>query len=135
LQRQKLIVTGWEYLKDKEGVIVKNEKGEKIKVDKKKTVTCEYYEFTQFKAANATVKISFSNTKTKQIVDSFPLNSEFVFDHIYAEHNGDKRALEDNLARYLGLQALPFPTNEQMTFDVGQHIKQQLIGILRKKEF
>jgi len=89
LQRQKLIVTGWEYLKDKEGVIVKNEKGEKIKVDKKKTVTCEYYEFTQFKAANATVKISF----------------------------------------------LPFPTNEQMTFDVGQHIKQQLIGILRKKEF
>jgi len=98
-------------------------------------VTCEYYEFTQFKAANATVKISFTNTKTKQTVDSFPLNSEFIFDHVYAEHNGDKRALEDDLIRFLGIQSIPFPTNEQMTFDVGQDIKRKLISILRKRQF
>jgi len=135
LQRQKIINDGWEYLKDKQGKIVKNEKGEKIKVDKNRTVTCEYYEFTQFKAANATVKISFTDTKTKQTVDSFPLNSEFIFDHIYAEHKGDKRALEDDLIRFLGLQSIAFPTNEQMTFDVGQDIKRKLIGILRQKQF
>jgi len=36
LERQKTIIDGWEYLKDKKGNSVKDEMGEKIKIDKKK---------------------------------------------------------------------------------------------------
>ena len=135
LQREKVIVDGWKYLTNKEGEVVKNEKGEKIKVDKKKTVTCEYYEFTQFKAVNVSGNVKFTNNKTKQLVENFPIGSEFVFEHVYANYTGDKRALTDDLVRYLGLQAVSFPTNEQMVYDSGEDLKAKLKAILQKQVF
>ncbi len=135
LQREKMVKDGWEYLLDEEGNVVKDEEGNKIKVDKMVKVRCEYYEFTQFKAANVVGNVQYKNLRTKQLLEAFPIASEFVFEHIYANYSGDKRALEDDLVRFLGLQAVPFPTNEQMVYDSGEDLKNKIKNIITNYRF
>lgn len=135
LEKEKLVKDGWEYLLDENDEFVLDEEGNKIKVDKMVTVRCEYYEFTQFKAVNVVGNVQYKNLRTQQLLDAFPLSSEFVFQHIYANYSGDKRALEDNLVRFLGLQAVPFPTNEQMVYDSGEDLKNKIKGIITGYRF
>ncbi len=135
LEREKLVKDGWKYLVDDEGEFVKDDEGNKIKVDKMTKVRCEYYEFTQFKATNVVGNVQYKNLRTKQLLDAFPIASEYVFEHIYAKFNGDKRALEDDLVRYLGLQAVQFPTNEQMVYDSGEGLKNKLKSIITSYRF
>ncbi len=135
LEREKQVKDGWEYLLDENDEIVIDEEGNKVKVDKMVTVVCEYYEFTQFKAANVVGNVQYKNLRTKQLLESFPIASEYVFEHIYANYNGDKRALDDDLVRFLGLQAVQFPSNEQMVYDSGENLKNKLKNIITRYRF
>ncbi|WP_103071425.1 hypothetical protein [Aquimarina sediminis] len=135
LEKERLVKDGWEYLLDENDEIVVDDKGEKVKVDKMVKVRCEYYEFTQFKAANVVGNVQYRNLRTKQLMDAFPIASEYVFQHIYANYNGDKRALEDALLGYLGQRAMPFPSNEQMVYDSGEDLKNKLKSIITKYRF
>lgn len=112
------------------GEVVKDSLGNAIKVDRMKTVRCEYYEFTQFKATQVTGNVEYVNLNTKQLVDAFPVTSEFVFEHIYATSRGDRRALETSLIPFLERRAVPFPTEEQMIYDTGEDLKLQLKNII-----
>ncbi|MHA7058940.1 hypothetical protein ACWGOQ_0017070 [Aquimarina sp. M1] len=135
LEKEKLIKDGWEYLLDENDEFVRDEEGEKIKVDKMVSVRCEYYEFIQFKEAQVIGNVQYRDLNTKQLLDAFPLSSTHVFEHVYANYNGDKRALDDDLIRYLGLQAVQFPTNEQMVYDSGQDLKNKLKSIISRYRF
>ncbi|WP_103864189.1 hypothetical protein [Aquimarina sp. I32.4] len=135
LQKEKLVKDGWEYLLDENDEIVVDDKGEKVKVDKMVTVHCEYYEFTQFKAVNVIGNVLYKNLRTNQLLDAFPIASEHVFQHIYANYNGDKRALDDSLLGYLGARAVQFPSNEQMVYDSGEDIKNKLKNIITNYRF
>ncbi len=135
LEKEKLVKDGWEYLLDENDEIVVDDKGEKVKVDKMVKVRCQYYEFTQFKATNVVGNVQYRNLRTKQLLDAFPIASEYVFQHIYANYNGDKRALEDALLGFLGQRAVPFPSNEQMVYDSGEDLKLKIKGIITKYRF
>lgn len=135
LEKEKLVKDGWEYLLDENDEIVLDDKGEKVKVDRMVKVHCEYYEFTQFKAVNVVGNVQYRNLITKQLLDAFPISSEYVFQHIYANYNGDKRALEDALLGYLGVKSVPFPSNEQMVYDSGEDLKNKLKGIITRYRF
>lgn len=112
------------------GKVVKDSLGNAIKIDRMKTVRCEYYEFTQFKASQITGNVEYYNLSNNQLVDTFPITSEFVFEHIYATSQGDRRALETSLVPFLERRAIPFPTEEQMIFDTGEDLKIQLKQII-----
>lgn len=127
--KEKQIVDGQEDL-IRDGKVVKDSLGNAIKIDRMKTVRCEYYEFTQFKASQITGNVEYYNLSNSQLVDAFPISSEFVFEHIYATSRGDRRALETNLIPFLELRAVPFPTEEQMIFDTGEDLKMQLKQII-----
>ncbi len=135
LQKEKLVKDGWEYLLDENDEIVVDDKGEKVKVDKMVKVHCEYYEFTQFKATNVVGNVQYRNLNTRQLLDAFPIASEYVFQHVYATYNGDKRALEDTLLGFLGQRAVQFPSNEQMVFDSGEDLKNKIKGIITQYRF
>ena len=135
LEREKTVVDGWEYLTDSDGEYILDEDGNKIKQDILVTVLCEYYEFTQFKAVRVAGNVIYRNLKTRQVLDKFPLASEHIFEHRYANYNGDKRALDDDYVRYLGLQAVKFPTNEQMVYDSGEDLKNKLKSIISRYRF
>ncbi len=135
LQKERIVKDGWEYLLDENDEIVIDDKGEKVKVDKMVTVKCEYYEFTQFKAVNVRGNVKYKNLRTRQLLETFPISSEYVFQHVYANYNGDKRALDDNLLDFIGLRAVSFPTNEQMVYDSGEDLKNKLKNIIVNYRF
>ena len=133
--KEKQIKDGVKTLLDSEGNIVKDSLGEPIKVDNMKTVSVNIYEFTQFKSCVVTAKIDYIDYKTNQLINSFPITSEFIFDYIYANYNGDKRACDENYYQYFDRRAVPFPSNEQMVYDTGEDLKAKLKGIITNNKF
>ncbi len=133
--REKQIKDGYEYLLDDNGNAVKDSLGNRIKVDRLKTVRCNFYQFTQFKSAQIGAKVSITDLSNGQEINSYPLASEFVFEHIYANYKGDRRALDNDLVALLDLAAVPFPTNEQMVYDAGEDLKARLKSIIRRHQF
>ncbi len=133
--KERQIKDGWQYLLDNDGNVVKDSLGNKIKVDKMRTVTCKLFQFTQTKSAQIGAKVSFTDLRSGQEINSYPLSSEFIFEHIFANYQGDKRALEDDLLLYLNAREVPFPSNEQMVYDAGEDLKARLKSIVSKYQF
>ncbi|WP_299551434.1 hypothetical protein [Seonamhaeicola sp.] len=127
--KEKQIVDGKKDLVEN-GKVVKDSLGNAIQVDKMKTVRCAYYEFTQFKASQITGNVEYIDLRNNQLIDAFPLSSEFIFEHIYATYRGDRRALESDLIPFLERRSVPFPTEEQMIYDTGEDLKMQLKQII-----
>ncbi|MFC4635624.1 hypothetical protein ACFO3O_17060 [Dokdonia ponticola] len=130
LQKEKNIKDGKEFLRDEDGNFILDEDGKKIEVDRMITVNCTYYEVLQSKAVNIIGQVRYTSQNTGQVIKSFPLASEYVFEHYYATFDGDKRALEDDLLRYTRNRQVRFPSNEQMVYDVGEDLKQRLKSII-----
>ena len=135
LIKEKQIKDGYEYLEDENGNLVKDSLGNEIKIDRLKTVRCNFYQFTQHKAAQVVGNVQYIDLRTKQAVNSYPLSSEFIFEHVYANYNGDKRALDNNLVSLLNVAAVPFPSNEQMVYDAGEDLKSRLKNIIIRHKF
>jgi len=133
--KERQIKDGHKFLVDAEGRIVKDSLGNKIKVDRLKTVKCNFYQFTQFKSAQVRGVVNFTDLSNKQPINAYPLTSEYIFEHVYANYDGDKRALENDLVQLLGLASVPFPSNEQMVYDAGEDIKSRLKSILANQRF
>ena len=135
ISKEKQIKDGYTYATDSRGNFVKDSLGNKIKVDKFKTVKCDFYQFTQFKAVQVSGQVSFKDLKSNQEVNSYPLASEFIFEHNYAKYDGSKLALDNDLISLTKLVAVPFPTNEQMVYDAGEDLKANLKNIIRRQQF
>lgn len=135
LVKEKLIKDGFEYVLDENGNVAKDSLGNDIKVDKFKKVKCSFYQFTQVKTAQVGAQITFRDLQTKQDINSYPISSQFVFEHVYAQHSGDRRALDDDLIGLLDLAAVQFPSNEQMVYDAGEDLKNRLSEIVKRHGF
>lgn len=133
--KEKQIKDGTKPLLDSNGVQVKDSEGKPMVVDVMKTISASVYEFTQFKSVQTTAKVEFHDLNTKQLIDSYPLSSEFVFNYIYANCNGDKRACEQDYFQYFDRRAVQFPTNEQMVYDSGEDLKAKLKAIISGNRF
>lgn len=135
ISKEKQIKDGYTFVEDRNGNVVSDSLGNSIKVDKFKTVRCDFYQFTQFKSAQVTGVVSFIDIKKQQKINQYPLSSQFVFEHIYANYDGDKRALDNDLVSLLQLARVPFPSNEQMVYDAGEDLKNNLKNILNNQRF
>ena len=133
--KEKQIKDGTKPLLDDKGVQVKDSEGKPMVVDVMKTISASIYEFTQFKSVQTTAKVEFYDLNTKQLIDAYPLSSEFVFNYIYANYNGDKRACEQDYFQYFDRRAVLFPTNEQMVYDSGEDLKAKLKSIISGNRF
>jgi hypothetical protein len=79
--------------------------------------------------------VDYIDFKNKQLLQSFPLTTESVFQNNYATYKGDKRASEESYYNYFDRKLLPFPGNEQMVYNTGEDLKAKLKGILIKNKF
>lgn len=132
--KEKQIKDGVRNLTDNNGNIVKDSLGNAIKVDNMKTVRIDIYEFTQFKSAQVVAKVDYVDNSSKQLISSFPLTSEFIFENIYSNFKGDKRAADEAYYQYFNNRVVPFPSNEQMVFDTGEDLKLKLKQIITRNK-
>ncbi len=133
--KEKDIQDGYEILLDDNGRAVKDSLGNEIRIERFRTVSCNYYEFTQLKTAQVSGNVSYVDLRRQQQLNSYPLSSEFIFEHVYAQYNGDKRALDNNLLPLTNQVAVPFPSNEQMVYDAGEDLKLKLKDIVVRQRF
>lgn len=133
--KEREVKSGFKYLLDEKGKRVKDSLGKEITVDNMIKVQCLFYQFTQFKAASMTGQVIYHNKLTNQVEQDFPIQSEFVFENIYANYKGDKRALEESFLDLLAVKAVPFPTDEQMVYSLGEDIKLNLKAIITQNTF
>lgn len=133
--KEKQVKDGTKTLLDANGNVVKDSLGNPIKVDNFKTIRANIYEFRQFKACQVTAKVDYIDFRTNQLIETFPLTSEFNFEYIYANYNGDKRACDDTYLMYFDRRAVPFPSNEQMVYDTGEDLKAKLKSIITRNKF
>lgn len=133
--KEKIIKDGVKDLLDKNGKPVKDSEGKIIKVDNLKTIVIQIREFNQFKSCQVTANVDYIDFKSKQLLQSFPLTTESVFQNNYATYKGDKRATEEAYYSYFNRKLIPFPSNEQMIYDTGEDLKSKLKGILSKNKF
>ncbi|MDQ5929599.1 MAG: hypothetical protein QG594_1379, partial [Bacteroidota bacterium] len=75
-------------------------------------------------------KVDFVTTKTKQLIQSFPITSQFVFENIYSSFKGDRRAADDNYL-YFNNKVLPFPDTQQMIYDTSEDLKNKIKDVLK----
>ena len=122
-------------LLDSNGNVVKDSLGRPIKVDNFKNVRINIYESRQFKSCQVTAKVDYINFKTNQLIQTFPLSSEFVFENIYSNYNGDRIACDASYLPYFDKRAVPFPSNEQMVYDSGEDLKAKLKDIISRNRF
>lgn len=128
--RKKTIKDGWDYKLDRNGNVVKDSLGNDIKIDKIIDVRCRLYETIQTKSSQIIADVVYVDLKSNQLLDTFSIDSGFVFENIFARIRGDKRALNNNDLSLLNNRKIAFPTNEQMVFDTGEDLKLQLKDII-----
>ncbi|MCK5814909.1 MAG: hypothetical protein KAH07_03095 [Flavobacteriaceae bacterium] len=133
---EQTIKDGYHYAVDSRGNHVKDSLGEKIKVDNFIKVKCELYQMTQSKSSKVDGEVKYIDLKTNQVLQQFPISSEFIFEHQYITHvMGDKRAMGTSYLEMTTLSSVQFPTNEQMVYDTGTDLKQQLKAIIQQNSF
>jgi hypothetical protein len=133
--KEKQIKDGTKPLLDANNNPVRDQAGVPIRIDNFKNIRVSVYEFRQLKTVNVVAKIDYIDLKTNQLIETFPLASEFVFENIYSTFNGDKNACEPDYFQYFDRRVMPFPSNEKMIYDCGEDLKKKLKEIIVRNKF
>lgn len=133
--KERQVKDGVKTLLDNRGRPVKDSLGKEIKVDNYKTLRATVYEFRQFKSCLVTAKVDYVDLKSNQLVQTFPISSEYVFENVYSTYKGNRNACDDNYLGYFDKRAIAFPNNEQMVYDTGEDLKAKLKDIIVKNKF
>jgi hypothetical protein len=133
--KEKQIKDGTKALLNSQGNVVKDSLGHTIMVDNFKTIRVDIYEFRQFKSCQVTAKVDYIDFRNNQLIEAFPISSEFVFENIYSTYNGDKNACDDSYMPYFSKRAVAFPSNDQMVYDSGEDLKAKLKDIIVRNRF
>jgi hypothetical protein len=135
LIRENEIKDGWKYAKNSKGETLKDSTGNYIKIDVYKKVTCQLNVFYQTKSVQVVGDVNFININNQQLINSFPLESQFVFINEYALFKGDRRALDNQELTLTTNRFVPFPSNEQMVYDCGEDLKLRIKQIIVQNKF
>lgn len=128
--KERQIKDGVKKVVDANGKAVLDKDGKEIFIDNIINTTIRIYEIKQLKTSQITAKVDFVTTKTKQLIQSFPITSQFVFENIYSSFKGDRRAADDNYL-YFNNKVLPFPDTQQMIYDTGEDLKNKIKDVLK----
>lgn len=133
--REKRIVDGWKYKLDRNGNVMKDSIGNDIKIDNIIDVRARMFHYRQFKTTQVIAAVVFQNLNNNQILDNFPIDSQYVFENFFATFRGDERALLEEDIVLIRNSQIPFPPNEQMIYDSGEDLKLQLKRIINSYRF
>ncbi|WP_339623953.1 hypothetical protein [uncultured Winogradskyella sp.] len=130
LLRERDIVDGWEYQLDSNGNVAKDSLGNDIKIDKIINVRARFVEVIQTKSTQVIANVVYTDLSQKQIIDTFTIDSGYVFENIFGRFRGDRRALNRDDIELVRLEQINFPTDEQMVYDTGEDLKLKLKDII-----
>jgi len=129
------VLDGWDYVLDSNGNVKKDSLGNDIKVDVLKELKAKVLVSNQSKSVAIGGVVQYRNLKQNKNISKFPIVSEFIFEHQFANFKGDKEALTIEDKNLIRIGYLDFPTNEQMIFDTSTDLKNKFARILQRRSF
>lgn len=134
-ERTKEVADGWEYVLDENGNVKKDSLGNDIKVDVFKELKAKVIVSTQDKSVLVGGHVFYRDLKANKNISKFPIVSEFLFENIFAEYEGNRGALLKEDRELMRNAYVDFPSNEQMVFDTSTDLKRKFAAILKQKSF
>lgn len=135
IRLEREIIDGYTYEIDRQGNYVLDSLGNRKRIDRYVVVKGTLYETTQTKAITVNGMVDYYDVQNRRKMNSHPLETEFIFEHVFATFKGDDRVLNADERRLLRNRPVPFPSNEQMLFDASSEIKNRLSAILKRNKF
>jgi hypothetical protein len=133
-EETKQVPDGWQYVLDKKGNVKKDSLGNDIKTPKTKTIKCRIKEIQQTKVASIQTVVDYMSLESNQLLGSFPVKADAVFQNYSAKAFGNTEALIEETKRKLGNQPLPFPTNFQLISQAGETMKPLIKQVLAEHQ-
>lgn len=127
------VVDGWRYKKDRNGDYILDDRGNKIKEDIIVDVSGVLFETVQSKEVKVNAEVNYFDLNTDQKINSYPLESLFIFENRFANFEGDKRVLNKDEIYLLNRGPVNYPSNEMMLTDASEDIKAKLKSILKQQ--
>jgi hypothetical protein len=127
------IVDGWRYKKDRNGNYIIDDRGNKIKEDVTVIANGTLFETLQSKEVKVVANVNYFDLLQDQKINTYPLESVFVFENRFANFDGDSRILNNDEAYLIRRGPVEYPTNEQMLTDASEDIKSKLKVILKQQ--
>ncbi len=128
----KEVEDGWRYVLDNNGNVMKDSLGNDIKEKKQKTLKAFVTLNDMHKSARVKAVLDYYDNHSGQLMKTYPLSSEFVFEHHFATFEGDRGALSKKSLDLLKHGALPFPKDEEIIFDTYNDLKQKAYNTVRR---
>lgn len=122
-EEKKEVEDGFDYALDANGNVMKDTAGNDIKIARYKEIVCYITEYQMHKQAIISGSIDFIDLRSGQLVKSEPITSEFIFDHIWVNVKGDKRALSPKTRKMIKNKPMPFPDDFSLLLNTGQVMK------------
>lgn len=123
------------YKKDRSGNYILDDRGNRITEEAKSIVKGKLNQVIQTKSVGVAGQVHYFDLQRSQKINSYPLQSEFIFENLFAEFSGDKRVLNKDEETMIRNKFVPFPSNEQMLFDASNDIKSRFASILKRYKF
>ncbi|MBL4745395.1 MAG: hypothetical protein JKY08_03415 [Flavobacteriaceae bacterium] len=130
IKQEKRIKDGWEYVKDANGNVKKDDKGNDIKQDKIITVRAEIKMFQQLKTVTLEGGLYLKSLKTSRGDQQEEIIGEATFENVYAEYRGDARAIDQKHSNALKGKSVAFPADDQFVKSAIAHYKKQVQQLL-----
>jgi len=123
---------GWEYVLDANGNVKKDSLGNDVKKTKYTTIKAYVTKTHMNKKAQVKGTLDYYDNRTGQLVKTFPISTEFVFDYYYATFEGEKEALSKESVELIKNKPVPFPTDPEIIFDTADELKNIALGKIRR---
>ncbi len=127
------VVDGWRYKKDRNGDFILDRRGNRIKEDVIINARGSLFETIQSKEVQVTAEVNYFDLNTDQKINSYPLESLFVFENRFASFEGNEKVLNEDEIFMLNNGPVPYPPNEKMINDASEEIKAKLKVILSRQ--
>ena len=125
---------GWQYKLDGNGNVIKDEKGNDIKIAKYKVVRAEVILYQQNKSSKIEGTITVKNVLNSKVLSTNPEFGEAKFQHTYAKYKGDQRAIDQKYYDALKSKAVSYPKNYEFIKYSVLNFKQKVDAFLNKLE-
>jgi len=126
---------GWQYQLDASGNVMKDDKGNDIKIAKYKVVKAEISLFQQNKASKLDGNVIIKNLKTNKQVLNNIMFGEAKFQHVYGKYRGDQRAIEQKYYDVLKAKELAYPQDHEFVKYSVSNFKQKVTALLAQQQF
>ncbi len=128
------IQDGWQYKLDAKGNVMKDDKGNDIKVAKYKVVRAEITLYQQNKASKLDGSVSMKNLKSGKIISTTPMFGEAKFQHSYGKFRGDQRAIEQKYYDALKAKQAAYPKDYEFIKYSVSNFKQKITALLSQQQ-